>query len=111
MVWMNQSDIEVDTVIEISSVKSGKGYVMKGVNVDYFVWKSDKAFVALLAAIAVWIDSGKGKRIELFQIDKDTKLCGFRLQVVKGKPVECTWRLAPNGYTTLEEVTEDNPFL
>lgn len=111
MVWLNETDCVLDTVVEIYPVKSGKGYVLKGIQYDGFVWKSDKLFTQLLVALASWIDSRKGYQIELYRDSPESQATKFRVSENKGKKVPAIWHFRGDGYSTLEEVTEENPFL
>lgn len=111
MTWLNTSESLIDIVVEIYPVKSSKGYVLKGIEYDCFVWKSDKTFQQLLIALASWIDSKQGKQIEIYRETVTSQEVKFRLSKVKGKEVPAIWNFKGAGYTTLEEVSEDNPFL
>lgn len=113
MVWLNEQTLDFTPLVEVKKANSGKGYILVGKDFDAFIWNNDKVLSQILAAIAVWIDSGIGKQLEIHR-DKTEKR-GFVLKqaLVKNKPVTIAWRFTDQGYTCKELTEEDdkNPFL
>lgn len=113
MVWLNEQTLDFTPVIELKKANSGKGYIVVGQDFDAFIWNNDKVLAQLLAAIAVWIDSGEGKQLEVHRDKTEKRGFVVKQALVKNKPVTIRWFFSEQGYTTKEpnEGDEKNPFL
>jgi len=101
-------------VVEITRVRSDKGYMVKTEKFMCFLWKNQKITGQLIEALEFYIESGKGYEICVFL--PDVKKDDFKLGV--NFEQEVTWFTSKNGFTTTQEESvcqginpDKNPFL
>jgi hypothetical protein len=112
MVWLSETLIDFSPVVEIKRVVSGKGYIILCQDFDCFLWNNDKALQHLLVAVSAWSDIGTGKTLEVHRDISEKRGFVIKPATMKNKPVQCSWRLTPMGFTTKPLEPEDfNPFL
>lgn len=98
-------------VVNIRPVQSGKGYLITGEEAEAFCWKNETRMMHLLSALAVWVDSKQGYKLELVKDPKGKN--GFEIKKLvdaKNKPIAATWYFLGNGYSC-DESEHENPYL
>ena len=113
MVWLNEQTLDFTVLTEIKKANSGKGYIFCGVDFDVFAWNNDKLVTQILAAVAVWVDAGEGKQLEIHRASNEKRGFVLKPALSKNKPVITKWKHSQQGWTCRESDFEEdkNPFL
>lgn len=113
MAWLNK--VENPLPQEINAIKtrsSAKGIILVTEQYECFLFSDSKLALQLLHAVSLWVeDKNMGYLLTIVPDSKEK--AGFRVEKTKNKGnfIPKKWFQTDSGYSTTEEVEEDNPFL
>ena len=109
MPWINEIESPLQELVsqvkQVRTKKGGNGIILKCQSYDIFLWSDSTDARNILTALEVYVQSGKGREIEIHPFKKGKS--GF--YYAKGK--ETTWYEVNGTYSTSISQDDINPLL